>query len=355
MGDAINLAARMEQHAPPGGIVISHDTYRHVRGVFDVDPQEPLLVKGKANPVRTYVVQRAKPRAFRLPTRGVEGIETRMVGREAELKRLQEGFLAAVEDGELGMVTVVGEAGVGKSRLLHEFDAWAELLPEQFYYFKGRAFAEMQSMPYALVRDLVAFRFQIQDSDPVGEVQEKLEVGVAEALGREQAGRRVAHHIGNLAGFELPGSPYLESMDQDAKAVRDEALACLGEYFLGMAAQSPLLILLEDLQWADESSLDALNHLALTLTEQPVMMIGAARPDLFQRRPHWGEGQVSWPNNAIRPRFRWLPTNSPKGLFILNDEFSTEENIRPAQVTVFCGANIRKQFGWVGRSPSVYA
>jgi hypothetical protein len=64
---------------------------------------------------------------------------------------------------------------------------------------------------------------------------------------------------------------------------------------------------------------------------------------------------VFWPNNAIRSRFRWLPTRNPKGIFILNYEFSTEENIRPAHATVFCGASIRKQFGWVGRSPSVYA
>jgi class 3 adenylate cyclase/ribosomal protein L40E len=100
MGDAVNLAARMEQNAPPGGILISHGTYRHVRGVFDVLPQEPLTVKGKAEPVQTYLVQQAKPRAFRKETRGVEGIETRMIGREAELKRLQDAFYTAMADGD---------------------------------------------------------------------------------------------------------------------------------------------------------------------------------------------------------------------------------------------------------------
>jgi class 3 adenylate cyclase len=89
MGDAVNLAARMEQNAPPGGILITRDTYRHVQGLFDVAAQEPLAVKGRTEPVQTYLVQRAKPRAFHKPVRGVEGIETRMVGREAELKHLQ--------------------------------------------------------------------------------------------------------------------------------------------------------------------------------------------------------------------------------------------------------------------------
>ena len=183
MGDAVNLAARMEQNAPPGGILITHDTYRHVRGVFDVLAQEPLPSRARAEPVQTYLVQRAKPRAFRKPMRGVEGIETRMVGREAELKHLQEAFHTAMEDGELQVVTIGGEAGVGKSRLLHEFDNWAELLPEQFYYFKGRACPEMQNLPYGLLRDLVAFRFQIQDSDSPGAVREKMEAGVAAGVG----------------------------------------------------------------------------------------------------------------------------------------------------------------------------
>jgi len=180
MGDAVNLAARMEQHAPPGGILITHDTYRQVRGVFDVEPQEPLTVKGMAEPVHTCLVLRAKPRAFRKPLRGVEGIETRMVGRQAELKHLQDALYAAMEDGALQVATVVGEAGVGKSRLLHEFDLWSELLPERFYYFKGRAGQEMPNLPYGLMRDVFAFRFQIRDSDPPPVVREKMEQGISD-------------------------------------------------------------------------------------------------------------------------------------------------------------------------------
>jgi class 3 adenylate cyclase len=96
MGDAINLAWRMEQNAPSGGIFITRETYRHARGVFDLLAQEPLSVKGRAEPVETFLVQRARPRAFRMPVRGVEAIETRMVGREAELKHLPEAFYAAI-------------------------------------------------------------------------------------------------------------------------------------------------------------------------------------------------------------------------------------------------------------------
>jgi class 3 adenylate cyclase len=105
MGAAVNLAARLESAAPPGGLLISHDTYRHVRGVFDVEPLEPITTKGFDEPVQVYRVLRARPRAFRLYTRGVEGVETRMVGRETELKYLQDALLTAIEEGEGQMVT----------------------------------------------------------------------------------------------------------------------------------------------------------------------------------------------------------------------------------------------------------
>jgi ABC-type oligopeptide transport system substrate-binding subunit/class 3 adenylate cyclase len=291
MGDTINLAARMEQNAPPGSILITHDTYRHVRGVFDVLHQEPLQVKGRREPVRTYLVQRAKPRAFRKGVRGVEGIETRMVGRQAELTRLQEAFYTAIEDRELQMVTVVGDAGVGKSRLLHEFDIWAEVLPEDYFFFKGRALQEMQSQPYSLIRSLFAFRFQIEDTDPLPVVREKLERGASAALGAGEESRMCAHFIGHLVGFELGPSPHVEGVLDDAKQIRDRGLAYLADYFGALASENPVLVLLEDLHWADDSSLDVLNHLALSLLDESLMIAGTARPALFGRRPHWGEGQ----------------------------------------------------------------
>ena len=89
-GDAVNVASRVEGLAPHGGVLVAHDTYRHVRGVFDVRPLDPVVVKGKAEPLRTYLVERPKPRAFHLRTRGVEGVETPMLGRDGELEVLQQ-------------------------------------------------------------------------------------------------------------------------------------------------------------------------------------------------------------------------------------------------------------------------
>lgn len=125
-GMAVNIAARMEQTAPAGGLRISHDTYGQVRGIFEVDAQEPMAVKGVTSLVQSYLVRCAKPRQFRIRTRGIEGVATKMIGRDAELEALQAALKRLFDERKLATVTVVADAGVGKSRLLYEFDAWSE-------------------------------------------------------------------------------------------------------------------------------------------------------------------------------------------------------------------------------------
>ena len=102
-GDTVNLAKRLQELSPIGGVLISHATYRHVRDLFQLLPQEPILVKGKIQPVQTYSLQQSKPRAFHMETQGVEGVETRMVGRDAELLILQNIYRDVIEDCETRM------------------------------------------------------------------------------------------------------------------------------------------------------------------------------------------------------------------------------------------------------------
>ena len=118
-GFTVNIAARLEQTAPPGSLHISQDTWRHVRGVFDVEALPPMQVKGQDEPLHSYLVLRARPRVFRVPMRGIEGAETLLVGRDDELARLATAFDATVRERRLHAVTVLAEAGLGKSRLMH--------------------------------------------------------------------------------------------------------------------------------------------------------------------------------------------------------------------------------------------
>jgi class 3 adenylate cyclase/tetratricopeptide (TPR) repeat protein len=291
MGKAVNLAARLESAAPPGGVLISHDTYRHVRGVFDVEPQESITLKGFDESVPVYRVLRAKPRSFRLYTRGVEGVETRMIGREAELKHLQDALLTAIEESEGQMFTISGEAGVGKSRLLYEFQNWIELLPPPAVrFFEGRAHQEAQGVPYGLLRDLFEFRFQIQDDDSAVSARGKIEQGFGDVFGTGKDGMMRAHILGQLLGFDFSASLHLKGVINDAEQLRNRGLMYVSEYIGGLSDQGPVVIFLEDVHWADESSLDAINYIGHRTPQLRLLVVCAARPTLFERHPFWGEG-----------------------------------------------------------------
>ena len=304
-GDPVNLASRLEGHAPVGGILISHDTYRQVYGLFDVHALPALSVKGKAEPVQVYLVLRAKPRPLALQMHGVEGVETKMVGRAAELKRLQVAFETALSAGKPEVRTVVGEAGIGKSRLLHEFLQWVELGPETIRLFTGRATEEMTSLPFSLLRDTLSVRFEIQETDAPAVAREKLERGLVSFLRADAAASaeeltREAHFIGQLLGLDFSGSPHLQGVLHDAEQIRQRAFFYLTRLFqaVGRGARQPgdtqpvqaALLVFEDIQWGDNGSLDFVAHLARTGANVPLMILCLARPSLFERRPDWGAG-----------------------------------------------------------------
>jgi len=292
MGLPVNLAARIESAAPPGGLLISHNTYRHMRGVFEVQPHEPIAAKGFPEPVKVYLVERARPRSFRVPMLGVEGIETRMVGRQAEIKYLQDTLLTAIEDGEGQVVTISGEAGVGKSRLLYEFQNWIELLPDDVLFFQGRGRQETRGQPYTLLRDLFAFRFQILEDDPGDVARRKIENGFGELFGVEGDGQVRAHIIGQLLGINFSASPHLKGVLNDPEQLRNRGLMYLREYFQVVSMNNPCLITLEDIHWSDDSSLDMFNQLGEGTPQQRLLIVYATRPTLFEQRPYWGEGQI---------------------------------------------------------------
>ncbi len=302
-GDPVRLASRLQQESPVGGVLISHDTYRHVRGVFDVLPPGTIQTGGRSEPVQFYNVQRAKRRAFRVQTRGVEGVETRMVGRKAELRRLTDTLESVFEEGELQVVTVLADAGLGKSRLLYEFSNWVELLPDVWYVFNARAGESDQGLPYSLVRDLFSFRFEIQDSDTPEVARTKLERGMlsmckgvaeAEVLMR-------AHFIGQLIGFDYSASPHVSGIRDDARQVRDRAFRYAAQFFSDVSRELPTLLYFDDIHWADDGSLDFIDYLALHCAHDTVMLLCLARPALLERRPAWGEGRERHTRLTLQP------------------------------------------------------
>ena len=310
MGDTVNLANRLEQAAPLGGVLVAHNTFRHVRGVFDARSLGPIQVRGRHEAVPAYVILRPKPRAFRLSTRGVEGVETRMIGRDAELAALQEAFGEAVIQARPRVVAIIGEAGVGKSRLLYEFDKWVDLRPERVRYFKGRATPALQSVPFSLWRDLFAFRFDILDSDSPAVALNKFRQGfvgarsAAEATADPELVANQADIVGHWLGFDFSASPAVARLagSPDFAAL---AQAYLMRFMRALAAERGMALLLEDIHWADDSSLDLIGKLTRAMVEDGapahLLVICLTRQALYERRPEWSHDLPGFRVVAIRP------------------------------------------------------
>ena len=305
-GSAVNIAARMERSAPPGGLRISHDTYAQVRGLFEVEPQEPLLVKGVDAPVSSYLVLRAKPRNFRIGSRGIEGVATRMIGRDAELEALQAAYHRLFAQRSLTAVTVVAEAGIGKSRLLYEFEAWSEARPESFFLFRGRATPATGTQAFGLLRDIIAWRFQINDDDSLEAAHRKMEDGIVPLFLHDDGpdlAEAHAHLLGHLIGIEWRGSRHIRGILDDPKQIRNRAFHAAAQLFRRVSASdgSPVVLQLEDLHWADSESLDFLNYLAEVNRDAPLLVLGFTRPTLFERRPDWSSTEGMHTRIDLRP------------------------------------------------------
>jgi class 3 adenylate cyclase len=282
-GAAVNIAARMEQAAPPGGLRISQDTWSQVRGLFDAEPQPPLAVKGVDTPVASWLVRGPRPRRRQGGTRGIEGVATRMVGRGAELARLQAAFGRLQAERRLAVVCVQAEAGVGKSRLRHEFDAWAEAQPERFLLFRGRATPATAAQPYGLLRDIVGWRLHIADDDTLEAARRKLEAALVPLFvlddGPELAEAH-AHLLGHLVGIDARGSRHLRGILDDPRQIRSRAFHAAAQWLRRLAAQQglPVLLQLEDLHWADGESLEFLEHLLAASADVPLLVLAFTRP-----------------------------------------------------------------------------
>jgi hypothetical protein len=300
-GATISLANRLARQSE-GTVLITQDTYNQVRRIFEVAPAQSLKLRRKQGEIPVYRVLAAKPSIFYFMTRGIEGVETKMVGREAELKLLQNAYLDMVEESETQIITLVGEAGLGKSRLLKEFITWAELRLEYWGIVRGRTSPTMTHQPYALLRDMLSFSFRIRDSDSPAVVRQKLEAGIQEKIG---ANEQMAHLLGYLAGFDLSDSAHLEEISGDPQQLIGQARHLFKQWVVKLCAVYPVIIELEDLHYADEASLDLLLELVSEHNNLPLLLVGVTRPELFKRRPGWGSGLSYHTRLELHPLDKW--------------------------------------------------
>lgn len=285
VGDTVNTASRLQAAAEPDSVLIGSVTHAHVSGFFECEACGGLVLKGKSEPVQAFRVVRARPRSFHT-ARHESRFRAPTIGRERELATLQEAFLAAVLHGRLEWVTICGDAGVGKSRLVEEFVEWLKVRPERVCFYKGRGWAYTQGIPYFMLRDVMASRCDIGDDEPLGTARAKLRRMFCEVLGAQ--GEEATAVVGHLIGIDFRDTSWLAGIT-DARQIRGRAEVLLRDYFAALARAGPVVLLLEDLHWADDQSIEVLSSLLANPPQVPWCVIGAARPALWERVRTWGE------------------------------------------------------------------
>jgi len=287
IGHTVNLASRLEGLAPPGGVLISQSTMNLAIGLFNLEATEPLTVKGVEGPVQAFRIKSAKPRTFRVGPREVAGVQTRMVGRDDEILRLKTLLPETPNDqpGEMKLVTIVGDPGVGKSRLVYEYFNHLEANPFPVWLFRGRAVESSRDTAYSVLRSILSDRFLIADSDSPATAKSKLEEGMARYMGVDAG--IAAPVLGHLIGLDYSDHPAVSGIISDPKVLRDKGFKAFQNMLVAGCVNTYLVFLIEDIHWADEESLDLLEFLADELALLPVVIMCTARPDLFQFRSEW--------------------------------------------------------------------
>ena len=309
-GDAIDLCRRVPALIPDGGVAIGEDTLRRVEGIFSIRPLAQIPVLGKSEPVAIYRVLFEKAIQFRIVQHGVEGSTTRLIGRELEVKQFRDAYEITSDERENHLITVIGEAGTGKSRLLLEVERWRDLIADSTRLFRAQASPDMLQQPYSLLRRILMVRFGVQDGDPDLEAFEKTLKGVESFMGAGNL--EAAQRLAQLVGLPCPECPQPE--DSGSVALFEQrALESLSAFFRAVDAatgKGVISLHLEDMHWADDKSLDALLWLMRKNTRNRLIMVVLARPELLDRRPRWGLDQT----NSIRMDLHTLTARDARKL-----------------------------------------
>jgi adenylate cyclase len=289
IGDSVNVAARLQAAARPGSVTVGERTYSATRDAIEYHALEaPLELKGKAQPVYAWeahmtAVQPASSQSLPEPA------QAPLIGRRGELAQLHELLDRVERKRSTHLATVVGEAGVGKSRLLHEFEVEAGLRPTPPLLRRGRCLPYGSSIVYWPLGEVIRAECGIVDGDAPAEAWRKLSARLGVLLGESEGDRASASKvavIGRLLGIEAAddGVPLEE---EDAQRAREVFFATVRLCIEGLAREGPLVLVWEDIHWADEGMLDLIEHL-VQWVRAPVLQICLARDELLERRAGWG-------------------------------------------------------------------
>jgi class 3 adenylate cyclase/tetratricopeptide (TPR) repeat protein len=287
-GDLVNTASRVQSAAEPGTVFVGESTRRATEQTIVFADAGSFELKGKDGLTPLW-------RALRVVSgaRGTlksTGLEAPFVGRDGELRRIKDFFHASADEGRAQLVSVTGVAGIGKSRLAWEFYKYFDGLPQFTYWHRGRCLAYGEGVAYWALADMVRMRCRIAEDEDHDSARGKLREALEEHLSDPDERAYVEPRLAQLLGLEEAESPD-----------RQDLFAAWRLFFERLADVYPTVLAFEDMQWADASLLDFVEHLLDWSRNHPLYVITMARPELVDRRPTWGAGQRNFTSIHLDP------------------------------------------------------
>ena len=290
-GDLVNTASRLQSVAPPGTVLVGESTYQAAAEAIAFEPAGDQILKGKTSPVPAYRALRVVAR------RGGAGrneqLEAPFVGRGPELRMLKDFHVATGAERRPRLVSIIGQGGIGKSRLVWEFQKYMDGVTEVVYWHQGRSPAYGEGISFWALAEMVRGRAGITDGDDQAGARTKLSTTLAGLVPDEVERRWLEPRLLQLLG--------LEAGDAGDRPERESLFAAWRVFFERIAEQGVVVLVFEDLQWADDGMLDFIDHILDWSRERPIYIITLARPELLDRRADWGAGRRNFTSLVLEP------------------------------------------------------
>ena len=282
MGTAVNLASRLQNIASTGQIIVGETTYRLTRRSFEFQPLPSLEVKGISEPISAYEVLKSLPKHEKV--RGIEGLRAEMIGREKEFNDLKDS-VGELLNGKGQIVSIIGEAGVGKSRLVSELRDYLDVETHHAVsLLEGRCVSIGESISYWVFIDILRSYLEFSADDNLDTLRQKTIEKMGSLFPQRQD--EIMPYIGNLLSLEFGNEWDNKVKNMSADIVKYQTFMALRDVFVAISRQKPLILILEDLHWGDNLSLDLINLLMDTLRLAPIMLICVYRPEKEHKSWH---------------------------------------------------------------------
>jgi class 3 adenylate cyclase/tetratricopeptide (TPR) repeat protein len=287
-GDLVNTASRIQAAAPPGEVYVGEATARASEAAIEYRDAGSHELKGKAEPVK--LLRAVRVVAGSLGAQRSSILEAPFVGRDRELRLVKELLHACTDERKAQLLSVTGIAGIGKSRLSWEFEKYVDGLAETSLWHRGRCLSYGEGVTYWALADMVRMRCRIAEEDQPGPARDKLRSTLEEFIPEEEERRWIEPRLGLLLG-----------LDGTADSDEENLFSAWRLFFERLADRYPVVMVFEDMQWADDGLLNFIEHLLEWSRSSPIFILGLTRPELADKRPTWGAGRRSFTSLYLEP------------------------------------------------------